>query len=145
MTSPADMEGVVRRIAGLRRLCWSLALVQAPLLAGLCDRARRDAEITNGAAASLCALYKALRDGHGAAGPLDHAAACARLVDSLVDTDPADRFLDRVLADLLALQNHAGAAAPWFMPFLLRVRSIYFVLCLQKREVVGAMRSSGPP
>lgn len=146
------------RLLLLRRLCWAAVLSHGPMVAALCELAAADRWRTNGAVTTLCAMYRRMREGGDDPGapPLDHEAALERLVAAIADADTDDLWLDRVVADIVSLQQvcDAGDAdgepraatgahvrAATRIAYLTSVRASYFVLGVERQRVWSAARS----
>lgn len=141
------------RLILLRRLCWAAVLSHGPMVAALCELATADRWRTNGAVMTLCAMYRRMRDGGDEPGapPLDHEAALERLVAAIADADSDDLWLDRVVADIVSLQQGRDAddeprtaacvRASARIAYLTAVRASYFVLGVERQRVWSAARS----
>jgi hypothetical protein len=146
-------RAVPSRLLLLRQLCWSAVLSHEPMIAAICELAAADRLRTNGALMALCAMYRRLRDGgdQPAGARIDHEAAIQRLIAAIAEADTDDQWLDRVLADIVSLQDcvHIGpllpaAAAcvrdPGWVAYLTAVRATYFVLGVERRRAASASR-----
>jgi hypothetical protein len=136
------------RLILLRRLCWTAVLSHESMVATLCGRTAADGWRTNGAFMALCTMYRHLRDAPvGPGAPrIDHEAATLRLIAAIGEADSDDLWLDRVIADMVSLQEcEDGASCPGLIHYLTSVRASYFVLCMERRRAMGATPLRGLP